>query len=295
MREHRDNNQKEPEKPEGDFGSHKLTMTRPEKTASTLRVSEPTRPESQGPFITVTPATPQPKDISQATPSTNGSEHTLTADSPVVMMSPYRINEDDDFPRVAFSKELLTLMDHNKHHLEIDLLRPEGEVNIFPLQDLSPLCLYRGLRILKITGMMQSYQSYIWLVVWLNPQLTDLTLEMAGETEPLDMKVIAEAQKYAECKPTMREVVQGKTKTEVPERFLIVNLSLTNFVVQDAAFQWFSDTLQKVELNRCKDAGLQLPNVLGRSFDVVVTPSSLDSTLQRQKDWIRKSRLERCK
>lgn len=273
MWEHRDNNQKNPEKPERDFGSHKICTTRADKTASTLLVSEPARPESQGPFIEVTPATPQPKDISQTPPSTGGSEHTLTADSPVVMVSPYRINEDDDFPRVTFSKELLRVMDHNKHHLEIDLLRPEGEAHVFPLQDLSPLCLYRELRILKIAGMMQSYQWYIWLVVWLNPHLTDLTLEMAGEAEPLDMKAIAEAQKYAACKPTMREVVQGKTKAEVPEKFRIANLSLTNFVVEDAPFQWFSDTLQKVELYRCKDADFQLPSVMGRSFNIVVTSS----------------------
>lgn len=273
MWEHRDNNQKEPEKPEEDSESHKLYTMRPKSTASTLGVSELIRPESLGPSITVTPATPQPKNLSQTPPSTSGSEHTLTADSSVVMVSPYRINEDNGFPRVAFSKELLRLMDHNKHHLEIDLLRPEEEAKVFPLQDLSPLCLYRDLRILKITGMMQSFQSYIWLVVWLNPQLTDLTLEIAGEAEPLDMKAIAEGQKYAKCKPTMREVVQGRPKAEVPDKFLIVNLSLTNFVVQDAPFQWFSDTLQKVELYRCKNANFQLPTVMGRSFKIVVTPS----------------------
>ena len=219
MWEHRDNNQKEPEKLEGDFRSHKLSTMRLEETASSLQVSEAARPESQSPLITVTAAAQQPRDVSQTPPSTRGSEHTLITDSPVVMVSPFRIYEEDCFP-LFFSKDVLIDMDHNKHHLEIDLFRPEGEAN-FPPQDLSPLCLFRQLRSLKITGMMQSYQSYIWLVVWLNPQLTDLTLEMEGEAEaePLGMKAIAEAQKYAECKPTMQEVVQGKAKTKVPEKF----------------------------------------------------------------------------
>lgn len=263
MWEHRDNNQKEPEKAEEDPGSHELSTMRPEETASTLQVSEQARPESQGPVITVTPATQQPRDISQTPPSTSSSENTLIADSSVVMVSPFRIYEMDCFP-LFFSKDLLINMDHNKHHLEIDLFRPEGEAN-FPPQDLSPLCLYRELRSLKITGMMQSFQSYIWLVVWLNPQLTDLTLEMAGEAEPLDMKAIAEAQKYAECKPTMHEVVQGKAKTEVPEKFQIVNLSLTNFAVYDAPFQWFGDALQKVELYRCEFK----PELTERGFEVL--------------------------
>ena len=262
-----DNIQKEPGKAEGDPASQELSTMRPDETASTLHVSEPARPESQGPLITVTPAMQQPRDLSQTPPSTSGSENTLIADSSVVMVSPFRIYEADCFP-LFFSKDLLIDMDHNKHHLEIDLFRPEGEGN-FPPQDLSPLCLYRQLRSLKITGMMQSYQSYIWLVVWLNPQLADLTLEMAGEAQPLDMKAIAEAHKYAECKLTMQEVVQGKAKTEVPEKFQIVNLSLTNFAVSDAPFQWFGDALQKVELCRCDFQ----PTLMERGFDVTIAPS----------------------
>lgn len=219
----------------------------------------------------VTPATPQPRNTSQKLPSVSGFEHSLNTDSSVVMVSPYRVNKEDRFPPVLFSKDLLIRMNHNKQHLEIDLFRPESKPNVFPPQDLSPLCLYRELRTLKVTGMMQSYQSYIWLVVWLNPQLTDLTLEMAGKAELLDMKAIAEAQKYAMCKPTMREVAQGKTRTEVPSKFQIVRLRLVNFAVQEAPFQWFSDTkLQKVELHRCEDAGFQLPITLMRS-EIFVT------------------------
>ncbi|CAF9936067.1 hypothetical protein IMSHALPRED_010449 [Imshaugia aleurites] len=267
-----DNKQDELEKDDGALGSHKCSKKHTEKTASTQQDGDVANSEIQSPSITVTPATPQPRNTTQSPPSTSGSERTLTADSPVVMASLYRINENDHFPPEPFSKDLLIRMDHNKHHLEIDLFRPESERSVFPLQDLSPLCLYRELRTLKIIGMMQSYQSYIWLVVWLNPQLTDLTLGMAGEAESLDVKAIAEAQKYAMCKPTMREVAQGKTKAEVPKKFQIVKLSLTNFIIHDAPFRWFSDTkLQKVELHRCKDAGFQLPVVMERGFSITVT------------------------
>ena len=272
MWKHGDKKQKELEKREGDLASHKPVKKRPDKTASTKQVNETARAEHQDAFNELISATPQPTDISQTPPPTEGSEHTLTADSPVIMISPYRINKEDCFPRISFSKNLLIHMDHDKRHLEIDLLRPEGETSLFPPHDLSPLCLYRELQSLKIIGMMRSYQWYIWLVVWLNPQLRTLTLEMAGEAEPLDMKAIAQARKYAECKPTMREVAQGKTKAEVLNKFHIVNLSLTNFVVHEAPFRWFSDTtLQKVELFRCQDAGFQLPIIMERGFNITVT------------------------
>lgn len=272
MKNHRDKNQKELEDTEGTFLPHKVMEKRLENAAATQVAYDVAEAEDHGPPISLTSVAPQPRDTSQTTPSTNASERTLTTDSPVMMVSPYRIKKDDCIPQVTFSKDLLIRMDHKKHHLAIDVLRPEAEAGVFPPQDLSPLCLYRDLRILKITGMMQSYQWYIWLVVWLNPQLTDLVLEMAGKAEPLEVKAIAEAQKYARCKPTMREVAQGKTKTEVLEKLHIVNLSLTNFIVHDAPFQWFSETqLQNVKLHKCQDAGFQLPILMERSFNITVT------------------------
>ena len=267
---HGNKKQKESEESGGALNSHKPLKMRC-KTALKQQFSGAAMSKRQGPSMTVTPATSQPRGIGKTQPSASGSEPVLTVDSRVVMVSPYR-DKAGSFPRVTFSKELLIRMDHNKRHLEIDLFRPASEPTVFPLQDLSPLCLYRELRALKITGMMQNYQSMIWTVVWLNLQLTDLSLEMAGEAEPLDVEAIAEAQEYAKHKPTMREVVQGKTTAEVLERFHIVNLSLTNFVVEDAPFQWFSDTtLQKVELHRCKDAGFEMPSVMERSFNIIVT------------------------
>ena len=267
-----DKKQKDLEKREGALGSHKLSKKRHDKTALTQQASDAATSQLQGSSVMVTPATHQPRNNSQIPPSISANERTLPANSPLVMVSPYRVNEEDLLPPLPFSKDLLIRMNHNKQHVEIDLFRPESERGAFPLQDLSPLCLYRDLRTLKITGMMQSYQSYVWLVVWLNPQLTDLTLEMAGEAEPLDMKTIAEAQKYAMCKPTMRGVAEGKTRTEVPKKFQIVRLRLTRFVIYDAPFQWFSETkLQRVELHRCEDAGFQLPTIMKRSFNIILT------------------------
>ena len=234
---------------EGPLDSHKAPEKRPEKTVSNHQVCEVAMSQYKCLSVAVTPATSQPRSTSEIRPSTSGFTCNIPSHSPIVMVSPYR-HKEGSCPPVTFSKGLLISMDHHKHCLEIDLFRPASEPTVFPLQDLSPLCLYRDLRTLKITGMMQSYQPYIWLVLWLNPQLTDLALEMAGQAEPLDVKAIAKAQEYARCKPTMQEVAQGKTKTEVLEKFHIVNLSLTNFVVHDAPFQWFSDvTLQKVELH----------------------------------------------
>ena len=263
--------QKESEERGCALNSHEPLEMRCKKTALKQQVSDAAMPGRQGPSMTVTPTTSQPRGTRKTQPSASGSERVLTANSQVVMVSPYR-GKAGSFPRVTFSKELLIRMDHNKRHLEIDLFRPASEPTVFPLQDLSPLCLYRELRTLKITGMMQNYQSMLWPVVWLNPQLTDLSLEMAGEAEPFDVEAIAKAREYAKHKPTMREVVQGKTTAELLQKFHIINLSLTNFVVEDAPFHWFSDTtLQKVELHRCKDAGFEMPSVMERSFNIIVT------------------------
>ncbi|CRL27451.1 unnamed protein product [Penicillium camemberti] len=66
---------------------------------------------------------------------------------------------------------------------------PEVEIEIritIPSEEgLRPLVEFRNLRVLRLTGMFQSYQSIIWQVVWLNLQLTTLELEMAVE---LDIK-----------------------------------------------------------------------------------------------------------
>lgn len=70
--------------------------------------------------------------------------------------------------------------------LGIDVFWPvkEGqdvEENMLNVEEMAPLCQFRNLRVLKITGMMQSYQKYIWQAAWLNTDLEELELGMALE------------------------------------------------------------------------------------------------------------------
>ena len=193
----------------------------------------------------------------------------LTAgQSTITTLSPYRNDiqddtrdtreeqletEEKDRPMFEFSKQLLIHMDHDKEHLEIDLFRPEGLKHIYPPHVLSPLCLYRNLHSLKIVGMMRSYQPYIWLVVWMNPNLSELTLETSSEGEAMDGSEILKARDYAKCKPTMLEVARGDTRATICHKFPITKLSLSNFVVDGSFFSWFHRTkLLEVEIRRCK-------------------------------------------
>ena len=191
----------------------------------------------------------------------------LTAgQSTITTVSPYRtdihndtreqqsaIEGDEERPAFEFSKQLLIWMDHDKKHLEIDLFRPEGLKHIYPAHVLSPLCLYRKLHSLKIVGMMRSYQPYIWLVVWMNPYLSELKLETASEGEAMDGTEILKARNYAKCKPTMSEIAQGDTRAAIFQKFPITKLSLSNFVVDGSFFGWFNKTrLLEVEIHQCK-------------------------------------------
>lgn len=208
-------------------------------------------------------------------------EQDLFSGPHVVMSSPYRGSrsgmETDGIQPLRFSKEALISMDHGAHHLAIDLFRPERANDVFtdpvfPLHDLSPLCLYRQLRSLSIVGMMQSYQSYIWVVVWLNPHLTELTLEMTRSGDCLDSEAIKEGRLYAESKPTMHEVSQGKSNTIISQKLPIVSLSLTNFVMDDPPFQWFAgDTMRHLRLHRCNTADFRLPEELKDRVMMTIT------------------------
>ncbi|CBF82764.1 predicted protein [Aspergillus nidulans FGSC A4] len=53
------------------------------------------------------------------------------------------------------------------------------EPSVLPIDEMAPLCTFRNLRILKITGMMQSYQMYIFQAAWLNTDLEELEIGMA--------------------------------------------------------------------------------------------------------------------
>lgn len=173
---------------------------------------------------------------------------------------------------------MLITTNHDTHHLAIDIFRPEAADDdvftdiVFPLQDLSPLSLYRHLRSLSIAGMMQSYQFHIWLAVWLNPQLVELKLEMARPGESLDSQTIREAQCYAQSKPSMIEVVQGKQTATIFAKLSIVSLSLTNFVVDSPPFEWFTgDKMRLLRLHRCSVADFRLPEDLMGKVRVTIT------------------------
>ncbi len=176
----------------------------------------------------------------------------------VVMVSPHREDSETNKAKDStedvrvFSKKMLIKMHHDKTELTIDLYRPELALDSLPLHVLAPLCVYRNLRSLTLTSMMQSYQYYIWRVVWLNPQLTQLTLEMSKGGERLDSTIIGAAQRYALHKPTMRDVVEGRTTNVVSRKFSIVDLSLTNFVVDEPPFEYFTARiLRNVNFHRC--------------------------------------------
>ncbi|KAL6235098.1 hypothetical protein BDW75DRAFT_251113 [Aspergillus navahoensis] len=55
----------------------------------------------------------------------------------------------------------------------------EKTPTILPIDEMAPLCTFHNLRILKITGMMQSYQMYIFQAAWLNTNLEELEIGMA--------------------------------------------------------------------------------------------------------------------
>lgn len=54
----------------------------------------------------------------------------------------------------------------------------DEEPTIFPINEMAPLCMFRNLRILKLTGMMQSYQMYIFQAAWLNTNIEELEIGM---------------------------------------------------------------------------------------------------------------------
>ena len=92
-------------------------------------------------------------------------------------------------PIAFMGRETWKDLDLNAKELHLDLFRlqdPEDpEDNMLPAQELSLLLSHRNLRVLKITGMLQSYQKCIWQLVWMNPKLEVLELEMALEPEIL--------------------------------------------------------------------------------------------------------------
>lgn len=70
--------------------------------------------------------------------------------------------------------------------LKLDLLvsfpgDSDADDKFLNIEDMKPLLEFRQLRSLHISGMVKSYQTYIWQTVWLNVHLEELELEMAVE------------------------------------------------------------------------------------------------------------------
>ncbi|KAF7125306.1 hypothetical protein CNMCM5793_001484 [Aspergillus hiratsukae] len=184
--------------------------------------------------------------------------------------------------------------------LGIDVFWPvkEGqdvEENILEIEEMAPLCQFRNLRVLKITGMMQSYQKYIWQAAWLNTDLEELELGMAleprirrraGQKWPyikggwtLDAAHHSEPVYYGQAgdgtlnpqigageyldktaieKAKVRAMAMGRTLN----RLSIKTLTLTGFVVDaDPFIHWFDPKhLKTINFkDYCVDAGFYLP------------------------------------
>jgi hypothetical protein len=93
-------------------------------------------------------------------------------------------------PILNFRASLWKHLDTSRDKLSINLFWPkkiedlededyDEEANVFPYDPMKPLLNFTNLRSLTLGGMERSYQRIIWRTVFQNPQLNDLTLEMA--------------------------------------------------------------------------------------------------------------------
>ena len=202
----------------------------------------------------------------------------------VFMLSPHRevvLAEDIYGELVAskpsFSKQESVNMSRRNRHVGRDLYTPvRSELDNQPLtvDDLAPLCLFSHLRSLKVLGMMQSYQSYIWEVVWLNPQLNELTMGMEVEDERLDCNVVEKARQYAQSRPTVARYQEKKATNNVPEKLPIVKLSLYRFQLDNTSFRWFDETrFRELRLFNCMGVEIDLPEEIARNINVSIERS----------------------
>ncbi|OJD14749.1 hypothetical protein ACJ73_09046 [Blastomyces percursus] len=185
----------------------------------------------------------------------------------------------------------------------------DDDDDILPVEAIAPLCNFRNLRFLKLAGMSQSYQKYIWQAAWLNPGLETLELEMAlepcirrafagwpyikggwvqqskpdgdqGSYYGDDGKGILHRRvgigeyldKYAIVHAKARAARMGSTLNLLP----IVKLSLTGFVVDAEPFHLFNPHRFRLISfkNDCVDAGFTLPKRM-REQVVVSWPNLL--------------------
>ncbi|KAJ5128255.1 hypothetical protein N7448_001972 [Penicillium atrosanguineum] len=188
----------------------------------------------------------------------------------------------------------------DKSKLGLDLFsscaQGQENINCLDLMELKPLCQFRGLRSLKLFGMMQSYQTYIWQTAWLNLGLDELELGMVLKPEILSVthgrqwSLVEEGWSMNE-KQTADPVYHGHlgdgelhprigygeyldkhsiekakllalTMDRTSHRLTIKTLTLSGFVVDaDPFLQWFDpQRLRSIHFKgECIDAGFWLP------------------------------------
>ncbi|KAG5207270.1 hypothetical protein GTR04_0882 [Trichophyton interdigitale] len=170
--------------------------------------------------------------------------------------------------------------------------------DIMPVKELASLCNFRNLRKLKLTGMSQSYQKYIWQTVWLNPALEELELEMAlepcirrtfnadwpsikgdwsyrtadempgvyyGESGEGELHRRAGVGEYLDKESIGEAKIRALAMGCTLDRLPIVKLTLTGFVVDaDPFFMWFNPHRLRVInfKNDCVDAGFAIPRLM---------------------------------
>ncbi|CAG7936530.1 unnamed protein product [Penicillium nalgiovense] len=178
---------------------------------------------------------------------------------------------------------------------EEDAAEPEDEIQItlLTLEQMRPLTQFRNLRVLKLVGMMKSYQPVIWQVVWLNPQLVTLELEMAvgldienpvgpGGWKPITKGWVMNVKSWAP--PVYYGQGDGEISTKVgygeyldkyciekakvlalstgfpvPPYLPIKRLTLTGFAVDGDAFVMWFRNLEEVHFKKdCVDCGFWL-------------------------------------
>ncbi|KAJ6071097.1 hypothetical protein N7499_009111 [Penicillium canescens] len=213
----------------------------------------------------------------------------------VEILSGYACQTDSVLPR----RSILGELPRSKATLGLDLFssieEEEKDDDILAIIELKPLCEFRNLRSLKLTGMLRSYQVYIWQAVWLNPNLEALHLAMAlepgilsiqstewkqiktgwkmsgkqyadpvyyghygtGELNP-DIGYGEYLDKHAVEKAKICAMAMGPTS----KRLGIKTISLSGFVVDaDPFLHWFDpEKLRTIHFKaHCVDAGLWLP------------------------------------
>ncbi|OJJ83991.1 uncharacterized protein ASPGLDRAFT_126845 [Aspergillus glaucus CBS 516.65] len=155
------------------------------RSRSSSRSHSPTRPPS---VLSETRRTSSRLRFAFTMTSNNGKKRYDDADTDSIYSIPLRGPNDPGTPE----KPLMffrggaswNVLPRDMQAIGIDLFWPvkqnqEGDREVLHIEEMVPLCQFRGLRVLKITGMLQSYQKYIWQAAWLNTELEELELGMA--------------------------------------------------------------------------------------------------------------------